>query len=399
MALITIEEKEKPADQAKGFGSMPVWRLGFRPFYLLAAAFAVVSVPLWLARYFGVAQGLPHVGLGWHVHEMVFGFTLAVIIGFLYTAGRNWTGLWTPRGTQLAALAGLWIAGRLAMLGPPLPAAVVDLAFLPLATWPMYVVLKRSANRRNYFLLGLLGLLTLANACYHAAANGWLALSPLQPLHAAILVIVMLETVIAGRIIPGFTANALPGVKPVVDAPRDRIIVAFTVLACLAWVAGMPPVLTASLALGAAVSQLLRLAGWRSMRTLRNPLLWILHVSYGWIPVGFVLLGLAALGVVTASAAFHVLAIGALAGMIIGMLTRTALGHTGRPLKSRRSELVMYWLVQAGTLARLWAALDAGPGRNAALVLSAAAWSAAFLLYVIVYAPYLLAARVDGKEG
>ncbi len=399
MALIRIEEPGVPAAHGNVLDRQPLFRLGFRPFYLLAAAFAAIAVPLWLARYYGHAQGLAHVGLGWHVHEMVFGFTLAVIIGFLYTAGRNWTGLWTPRGGHLAALAALWIAGRLAMLAAPLPAAAVDLLFLPLATWPLYVVLKRSGNRRNYFLLGLLGLLFVANACYHAAANGWLAVSPLQPLHAAILVIVLLESVIAGRVIPGFTANAVPGVKPLVDARRDAIIVVFTALASLAWVAGMPPVLTASLALAAAVSQTLRLAGWKTLRTLGNPLLWILHVSYGWIPLGFALLGLAAIGVVSASAAFHVLAVGALAGMIIGMLTRTSLGHTGRPLRAGRSETLMYWLVQLGVAARLWAALDAGGARDVALITSAFAWSAAFLLYVLVYAPYLLAARVDGRDG
>ncbi|QAU35349.1 NnrS family protein [Janthinobacterium sp. 17J80-10] len=398
MSLLTIEEPQ-PMASHNSLENHPFLALGFRPFYLLAAAFAAVSVPVWLLRYFGYLPQLVHIDLNWHVHEMVFGFAVTVVIGFLFTAGRNWTGLWTPRGRHLALLALLWIAGRIAMLTSPLLAAVIELGFLPLATWPLYRVLKRSGNRRNMFLVVLLGLLTAANAVYHGAANGWLAISSLVPLEAAILVIVMIESVIAGRILPNFTANAVPGVKPVTNPMRDKIIIATTALTCLAWAAQMPPVLVASLALAAAVSQLLRLSGWKSFSTLHNPLLWILHVSYAWIPVGFALLGLAAVGVVTNSAAFHVLAVGSMGGLIIGMITRTTLGHTGRMLKSGRMEKAMYLLVQAGVLARFAAAIDGGAWRNPALVIAAGCWATAFALYLVKYVPYLMAARIDGKEG
>lgn len=398
MSLLTIEEPQPMASQ-NSLENHPFLALGFRPFYLLAAAFAAVSVPAWLLRYFGYLPQLVHIDLNWHVHEMVYGFAVTVVIGFLFTAGRNWTGLWTPRGRHLALLALLWVAGRVAMLTSPLLAAVIELAFLPLATWPLYRVLKRSGNRRNMILVVMLGLLTTANALYHGAANGWLAISSLVPLEAAILVIVMIESIIAGRILPNFTANAVPGVKPVTNPMRDKIIIVTTALTCLAWAAQMPPVLVASLALAAAVSQLLRLSGWKSLSTLHNPLLWILHVSYAWIPIGFALLGLAAVGVVSNSAAFHVLAVGSMGGLIIGMITRTTLGHTGRMLKSGRMEKAMYLLVQAGVLARLAAALDGGAWRNPALVIAAACWATAFALYLVKYVPYLVAARIDGKEG
>lgn len=398
MSLLTIEEPQPMASQ-NSLENHPFLALGFRPFYLLAAALAAISVPVWLLRYFGYLPQLVHIDLNWHVHEMVFGFAIAIIIGFLFTAGRNWTGLWTPRGRHLGLLALLWVAGRVAMLVSPLLAAVIDLAFLPLAAWPMYRVLKRSGNRRNMFLIGLLALLTLANAVYHGAANGWLPIATLVPLEAAILVIVLIESVIAGRIVPNFTANALPGVKPVTDPIRDKLIIATTALACLAWAAQMPPMLVASLALAAAVSQVLRLAGWRSFATLHNPLLWILHVSCAWIPAGFALLGLAAVGVVTNSAAFHVLGIGAIGGLILGMITRTTLGHTGRMLKSGPMEVWMYGLIQIGVVTRFAAAVDGGALRNVMLVIAAACWGTAFVLYLVKYAPYLMAARIDGKEG
>lgn len=400
MSLLSIEEPHAPGQGKTPLLHHPLLRLGFRPFYLLAAAFAAISVPLWIARYFGMAAFLPRVDLNWHMHEMVYGFAVAVIIGFLFTAGRNWTGLWTPRRGHLALLAGIWIAGRLAMLlASPLAAAVIDLLFLPLAAYPMYRVLQRSGNKRNLFLIGLLGLLTVINLVFHASVLGWLAVSPIAPIHAAILVIVMIESVMGGRVIPGFTSNALPGVKPVVDGKRDRITLTLTALAALGWILQLPGPLLAALAFAAACAQLTRLAGWKPHVTLRKPLLWILHLSFAWIPAGFILLSLAAVNLMPSSAAFHVLTVGSMAGLIIGMITRTALGHTGRPLNAGRSELIMYLLIQAGVIARFMAAAGAIELRSPMLLVAAACWSIAFVLYVAVYAPYLVRGRIDGREG
>lgn len=400
MSLLTIEEPKKSGARAPVPADHPLWRLGFRPFYLLAALFAAISIPLWIAAYYGWGHGLPQVGLYWHMHEMVYGFAIAVIIGFLYTAGRNWTGLWTPRHGHLAALAALWLLGRIAMLiAPPMPAALVDLLFLPCAVWPLYVVLQRSGNRRNLFLVGLLGLLMLANVVFHGTMLGWIALTPTLAIHAAILIIVIVESVIGARVIPGFTANGVPGTQPIVHVRRDRISLAFTVAASLSWIFGLPLRAIAALAVAAACTQLLRLAGWKFHRTLHHPLLWILHLSYAWIPIGFVLIALSALQMASASAAFHALTVGSMAGLIIGMMTRTALGHTGRPLKAGRREVAMYLLIQLGAIARVCAAAGPAGMRDSALLLAAVCWSAAFLLYVIVYGPYLFRPRLDGREG
>ncbi|MFC5549182.1 NnrS family protein [Massilia aerilata] len=395
MPLMTIEEA-RPAPAPRTGPAL--FGLGFRPFYLLAAAFAAVSVPLWVAAQAGWPVPA-RIDMLWHMHEMVYGFAIAVIVGFLYTAGYNWTKLWTPRGWPLAAIAGVWVAGRAAMLAaPPLPAAVVDLAFLPLAALPLYRVLKQSGNRRNMFLVVLLGLLALSNLLYHAAALGWLRLDPLAPVHAAIVLIVAIEAVIGGRVIPMFTANGAPGTKPVQDARRDKASLILTVLAGAAWTVGLPAPFTAALALAAAAAQALRLAGWKPWRTWRNPLLWILHLSYAWIPLGFAALALAQYGVVTQSAALHLLTVGSLAGLVIGMITRTALGHTGRPLKAGRAETLMYVLAQGAVLARFAAAV-APASRMPWLVLATVCWSGCFLAYVAAYLPLLTAPRPDGREG
>ncbi|MEO7496160.1 MAG: NnrS family protein [Massilia sp.] len=397
MALLSINDPARARETT--YTGPALLGLGFRPFYLLAAAFAAVSVPAWLASYYGFVTA-PAIGLAWHMHEMVFGFVVAVVVGFLYTAARNWTGLWTPRGAHLGALAALWIAGRAAMLWAPAPlAALVDLAFLPLAAWPLYRVMRRADNRRNLFLVGLLGLLALANAAFHASAAGLLGMSAVRPIHAAIMIVVVIEAAIGGRVIPHFTANSVPGTAPVINPRLDRLALALAALAALAWIGAAPALVGVPLSLAAAAAQAWRLAGWKPMCTLRQPLLWVLHLSYAWIPAGFVLLALAQAGLAPLSAAVHVLAVGALGGLIVGMITRTALGHTGRPLKAGGSETAMYLMIQLGVLARLGAALATGSLREPLLLTAGALWSATFLLYAAVYAPRLFAARPDGREG
>jgi uncharacterized protein involved in response to NO len=215
----------------------------------------------------------------------------------------------------------------------------------------------------------------------------------------AILLIVMIASLIGARVMPMFTANGAPGTKPIVNAKRDRITVVLTVLASAAWIFALPAGVIAVLCIAAAIAIAIRLAGWQPQRTVRVPLLWILHLAYGWIPLGFLLLALSALGLVPSSAAFHALSVGAIAGLIIGMITRTTLGHTGRLLKAGRMEVIMYALIQIGALLRVVAAFNLHGFYQTGLVLSAVCWTLAFILYVMVYAPYLMRARIDGREG
>jgi len=405
MNLLHIDEPlSRPAPGT--FWQHPLWRLGFRPFYLASALFAALAIPLWLASLYGwTATALPalRVGVLWHMHEMVFGMASAVIVGFLYTAGRNWTGLPTPVRGRLAALVALWVAGRVAMLCAPagpaaIGAALLDWLFLPLAAWPLANVLRKSGNRRNYFLVGLLALMALANGAFHAGAAGWLPLEPVHAIESAILVVAVMEAAIGTRVIPMFTRNGVPGSQPAVSAPLDRASLALLAVTAVAWAARAPGWLQAPLALMAGLLVLVRVARWQPHRTLRHALVWILHLSYAWIGVGMLLLAGASAGWVGASAAFHALAVGAMAGLVVGMMTRTTLGHTGRMLRAGRAETAMFVLIQLGALARVAAALGMGPA-TVLLVASTVCWSVAFALYVMVYLPYLASARIDGKEG
>jgi len=407
---MTLHAIAEPLTRATGYRMRhPLWNLGFRPFYLLASSFAVFAIPFWIVNYFGwlgtAKLSSFHVGLNWHMHEMVFGMVIAVIIGFLYTAGKNWTGLWTPRHGHLAGLAVLWMAGRIAMLVagtlPPslmLIAILIDILFLPLATWPMYRVLRQSGNTRNLFLVGLLGLLTFANIIFHASTLGWIQLDPMRSIHAAILVIVVMESVIGARVIPMFTRNGAPGTTPIVHIGRDRVTLILTVCAVLASIAELPALIQAITAGAAAIAIMVRLIGWNPHRTLHVPMLWILHLSYAWIAIGFLLLTLAALNIVPTSTAFHALAVGSISGLILGMMTRTALGHTGRKLTAGRAEVAIYWLIQLGALARVLATFTHLLNQSL-LICAAICWSLAFLSYCVSYGPILFQARIDGSEG
>ena len=379
---------------------IPFLRIGFRPFYLLAAGFAAIAIPLWLGRYLAGFSAPAQVDLYWHAHEMVFGFATAVIMGFLYTAGRNWTGLWTPRGHRLALIAGLWLLGRLAMLfADPRLAAAVDLGFLPVAAWPLYQVLRRAQNRRNLGLLVILALLWVADLGFHASRLGWLPYSPLQATEAAILLIVMLMSIIGGRVIPPFTTNAIGQPRATIDPRLDRGVMVATAAILVVWSLPLPGWLVLLVAVVAAALHLRRLGGWQSRHVVGRPLLWILHLAYAWIPLGLLLLGLSAVDVVTRSAAFHALTVGAMAGLIVGMITRTALGHTGRPLEAGLAETCMYTLIALAAIARVAAALLPAAYYPVALVISMVCWVSAFLTYIVVYGPYLWRARLDGAEG
>ena len=396
MALIPVAEPRPAGPPPRGFA---LWALGFRPFYLLAAAFGAVAVPLWVLALAGRFP-LPLPGMWWHAHEMLFGFAAAVIVGFLYTAGRNWTGLPTPSGLPLAALAALWCAGRLGLLfdGGPV-AAWVDAAFLPAAAIPLAMVLWRAGSRRNYGVLLILLLLASANALFHLARLGAVVLDPLQALHLALGLVVLLETVIGGRVVPSFTAAALRGVTQWRDVRLDIAAIAAGAAAltgfALAPQAGWVP----AVCLLAAALHALRWAGWNPWATRGNPLLWILHLSYAWIPLGLLLLGLSALEVVPRPAGIHALGIGATGGLILGMITRTALGHTGQWLLAGRIETAAYALLHLAALLRVVSAAALPAATVLGVHVAATCWSLALLLYLWRYVPLLFRPRADGRPG
>ena len=380
---------------------LPLFRLGFRPFYIGAALVAALLVPVWVAIFLGGITWLPTPPpLLWHAHEMLFGFAIAVIVGFLMTAGKAWTGLPTPRGPALGALVLLWLAARLAALVAPYPVfAVLDLALLPTVGVIFLRLLLRSRNMRNVPLAVILLLLSAVNLVFHLSATGLISVAPMQSLYAGLALIMMIECVMAGRVVPAFTASATPGLKLEAVAWLERATLAATAVGLALWVSGWQSGATmAALALASTLN-LYRQLRWRPMVTRDRPILWILHLAYLWLPIGLALLALAQVGVVTPSAGVHALAVGTTGGLIIGMMTRTARAHTGRPLTVGRAEVAAYMLVMAAAVLRVLVPMLSPSLYVFALVAAAAAWSAAFVIYLWRYTPWLMSTRLDGKDG
>ncbi|MCC7326870.1 MAG: NnrS family protein [Burkholderiales bacterium] len=393
-----IEESASKSDfYPDGFA---LWALGFRPFYLLASIFAAVSILIWVAQYVGLLPAAYVRSPLWHGHEMLFGYALAVITGFLFTAGRNWSGQPTPTGATLAAFALLWIAGRVLMLTPfAIAAAVVNAAFPLAAAVALVIPFAKSRNRRNYFFVALFVLLGAAVLAMHLSWLGVLAWPERASLQVGLDVVLFIIAVMGGRVIPMFTNNGVPGAQAI-RRPLVEKLALGSVLALLgADVLQAPADVIAVIALVAALAHAARLYLWQPWRTFGTPIVWVLHAAYAWIVVYLVLRALAVFGLVAEPLAVHALTIGVIGGMTIGMMTRTARGHTGRPLITDGYEVACYVLVQCAAVTRVFGAMILPHAYLATVIGSAICWAAAFALYAIRYWPILSRARLDGKPG
>jgi uncharacterized protein involved in response to NO len=378
-----------------------LWNLGFRPLYLLAGVFATLSVPVWTAQYVGwLGANAIVAGPLWHAHEMIFGYAFAVIVGFLFTAGRNWANQPTPTGATLAAIVALWVTARMLVLTQySLAAAAFDTAFALAAAAGIAVPLLRGGNRRNYFFIALLLGLGLANLAFHLAMSGLLDF-PLQlSLQVGLDIVLFIMVVMGGRVIPMFTMNGVPGVL-CTRLPWIERLAPISVLVLLAADAlATPAVIIGPIGVVAAVVHAVRLGLWRPWRTLKTPIVWILHCAYTWIVLYLVLRALAAWDLAPVSLATHALTVGAIGGLTLGMMTRTSLGHTGRPLQTGRAEVFCYAAIQFAALVRVFLPLAFPSLYLQAIVGSGLLWSAAFGVFTISYWPILSRPRLDGKPG
>jgi uncharacterized protein involved in response to NO len=394
--LLRLEEPRPPVRPA----GLALWQLGFRPFYLLASVFAALSVPLWALQYAGLLPAAYLHGPMWHAHEMLFGFTLAVIVGFLFTAGRNWSNQPTPTGAALAALALLWVAARLLVLTPwGWAAAAANVGFALAAATALARPLLAARNRRNYFFVGLLLLLAVAALGLHLQLLAVITLPPWASITLALDVVLFIMAVMAGRVLPMFTNNGVPGAQATRHAAIEKLSLGSVLLLLLADLLSLPGALLVALAALACAAHLARWWLWQPWTTWRTPLVWVLHAAYLWIPVHLALRATAALGALPPSLATHALMVGAAGGLIIGMMTRTARGHTARPLRADRVDIACYLLVLSAALLRVGLPLLQPAWNLGAVLASAVLWSAGFGLYALRYAPVLLRPRLDGRPG
>jgi len=367
----------------------------FRPFFLLNGVFAVLIVFLWVAGLHG--RGLSAVTPLWHSHEMLVGFALAAVAGFSLTAVATWTGRPAITGAPLAILVLFWLTGRLAMLlSTILPAGFIfllDMLFPVLLAVLLSREIIAARNRRNYPLVAIIFIFAGLNALYHLGAGQWLPGTDRLAIYLLIHVLLLLVTIIAGRIVPSFTGNWLrqqgQDQVPFSSNTIDQAALVLTLLTGLS--ASFMPThwLTGGVAFAAAIVHGLRLSRWKGLATISNPLLFVLHVAYLWLPFGYVLLACAVFGwVFTPTAALHALTMGAIGSMVLAVTTRVALGHTGRPLQAPRLTVFAYWLLMLAALVRVLGPLT-GKSYLLMIDLSATGWMLAFAIFTWVYWPIL----------
>jgi uncharacterized protein involved in response to NO len=391
--------------RARMAAAPPILRGGFRPFFLGGALWAIISLALWLSVLAGqVTIPTAFDALAWHRHEMLFGFVGAVIAGFLLTAIPNWTGRLPIAGGPLASLFGLWLAGRLAVLlsgtlGPTV-AAVIDVSFyLVLAAVAGREVI--GANNKNVPIVGLVLLFGIANGLDHLAAAG-IFVDPALPWQLAVALVTMMISLIGGRIVPSFTRNWLAkrgNTEGLPGQPNrfDLVAIGLTALGLLAWIAAPSGWLPGSLLAIAAAAQAARLARWKGWKAAGDPLVLVLHVGYAWLPTGLALLAAFELGAsLPQSAAVHALTAGAMGTMILAVMSRASLGHTGRELRAGPTTSVMYVLVTIGAALRVAASLG-GVDYRMGMEVAGLCWIGSFVLFAFNYGPILFKPRLGEK--
>jgi len=380
---------------------MPFFQLGFRPFYAVASIFAVVAMLVWLRAFAGFSgTGVYLPSVVWHSHEMLFGFAAAVFAGFLFTAVRNWTGLPTPAGAALAGLTALWLAARVLIITGPAPlAAIVDVAFLPAIAVAVAVPIFRSKNVRNYKVVAVLIALAASHGVFHLASQGFVPIGLSRTsLFVSIDIVVILLAIVAGRVIPAFTKNAIPEAnsrhEPWVENVTFAAMVLVVLLTIVSGGRALPAGPMAVLFIVVAAAHATRLGLWDPVRTIHNPLLWMMPAAYSWIPFAFLLRALAAMNIVSASAWIHAVTIGAISSFMLAMMMRSTLGHTGRQLVASRSDMAAFLLLQLAAIIRVIASIAAPESYRSWIVASSLVWVMAFLVFVLRYLPMLSRSRV-----
>ena len=384
--------------------SIAIFAYGFRPFFLLAGVYAAIAIPIWIISLHGFDLFAPHQPVHtWHAHEMIFGFFTAAISGFLLTAIPSWTGVRGFAGAPLIVLALLWLAGRIVFAYPfglsPVVVAIIDLSYIPALALTILPALIRSGNRRNLVFIGILAALFATNLHFHL--NGAIVVAPLQN---GINIMLILVTLVSGRVIPVFTSSGLKQQGIEIKIPRNSFLgnIILTTLAAILVVDILlaESMLAAMLAIIAAILLVLQLSRWQGQRTLRFPIIWVLHAGYAWLPVALLLKAAWLLGLpIPATSWLHALTVGAFSMMILAVMSRAALGHTGRELTASRSMAIGYALLGGAAVSRVFGPILEPREVMTWLLVSAVLWSLAFIIFVLVYGPILCKPRIDGRPG
>lgn len=395
--MLNIEE---PQPAKPGYA---LFNLGFRPFFLLAGLSALLLIGLWIPVFSGQLRINPYFHpIYWHAHEMLYGYSLAVIAGFLLTAVPNWTQYPTPKGIGLAVLALCWLAGRLVCtlpLGlPPMVIALIDLSFIPLLIVGLSGPLLRARKARNIVFLLILSLFFISNSLMHAEALDFQPLGK-DGINLALNLVLLMIVMIGGRVTPFFTRNAL-GIEPRINPWLEKAAI-FSIPCLIALeLFSAPNQLIALCALFAGILHFARLLGWSSQGIWRHSLLWVLHLGYGCLALSLILRAGLPLGLYPPSAAIHCFTVGGIGLMTLGMMSRIALGHSGRLLELPKMTRWGIFVLSLAAITRVLASLNLFSQNYLMLIqLAAGLWVLAFAFFVINFAPICWRPRADGRPG
>ncbi|MEO2268798.1 NnrS family protein [Pseudoalteromonas sp. YIC-656] len=401
--LLPSGQIAEPSEQARGW---PFMRLAFRPLFWLGALFAMLSIPLWALTYTGNLTFTPFGSSHfWHIHEMLFGFAVAIITGFLLTAVQNWSGVPSVKGKPLFALVLIWLSARLLMafphLAPNWVIMTLDLAYLPLAAFFLAIPIIKAALWRNLFFIPILLAMSGLNALMYTALYGHLAINFLDISHVMVMMITLVMVIMGGRVFPMFTANGTH-TQRIANIPWLDKASIISVLLCVALTLigdRVAQQFTGSLFLIAGVLNFIRALRWRIWVTFGTALVWPLHASYWALCCGLVLMGAYHFGWLTSiSTPIHAITVGGMGLMILAMISRVSLGHTGRMIKASKPMSFAFLLMVVTLLVRLLASLT-GTHYSSLILLSAALWAISYALFVIGYGKIVFSARIDGRDG
>lgn len=386
-----------------------IWRQAFRPFFLAGSLFSIIALTIWVAALLGKSTLMPYPNIVfWHGHEMLFGFVGAIIVGFLLTAVQNWTGLRSTHGKPLIALFSLWLLARMLMMFGSSKAewfiAVVDVSFFFAAGALVAQLLLKARNHRNLQFIPVLILLGIANLLTHLSAIMNKPELFTWGMYGAIMLAALLMIVVGGRVIPLFTASGTkaPSVKPL--AWLENLVLISAWLIALIYISNikvlLPNALLTTVFATAAASNAYRAWRWRGWSACSYPLVWSLHIAYWFIPVGFGLFALQHAGYdVNASTALHSLTVGAMGTLILSMISRVSLGHSGRPLVIHPSVTYAFLFIIVAAVTRILVGLYPDFSPSSAYLISAICWILAYGIFIIVYFRILTTPRPDGKFG
>jgi len=384
--------------------NLPLFNLGFRAFFALAGFAALTLIVLWSAMIEGDLAHENYFSQNyWHAHEMLLGYSVAVIAGFLLTAVKNWTGKPTLTGDQLAGLCLLWLYGRIVPfyegLLPNELIALIDFAFLPVLAYQIIKPILQVGQYRNLVFVALLLVLALGNGLVHAEILGFQENTAWLGIELVVATIIVMILVIAGRVFPFFTERGLPGTLTIKNPLFDTLSIVSAVLVFALELADISGTILALAALFAVVANVARLSGWYVQKIWYVPLLWVLYVGYGWIILGFGLTVFSAYELIASSLALHAFTIGGIGVLTLGMMARVSLGHTGRALRVSNAMAISFVFINMAALCRVLLPVVLPGWYNLLVYVSTFAWLAAFSLFVFVYSPILTSVRADGQDG